>query len=84
MMRAYGLKKYGNFTTFFEEYFKKEELKKQFILNHKEDILDPYIDGKTYKKVSHILVKVADVTETTDENGNVIHTANPTEEESKK
>ena len=84
MMRASGLKKYGNITNFFEELFKKEKLKAQFLKNHTEDIINPYIDGNTYKKISHILIKVADVTETTDDNGNTIHTANPTEEESAK
>lgn len=84
LMRQNGLKKYGNITTYFETMFKKQELLRKFYLNHDEDILTPYIDGKTYKKISHILIKVSDVKEETDENGNTIHVANPTEEETKK
>lgn len=85
LMRVNGLKKYGNITSYYEEMIKKQELIKKYILNHKEDVLDPYIDGKTYKKVSHILVKVADVTENTDETtGVTTHTANPTNEENEK
>ena len=85
LMRTNGLKKYGNITTYYEEMIKKQELIKKYILNHEEDILKPYIDGKTYKKISHILIKVADVTESTDEStGITTHIANPTDEENKK
>ena len=85
LMRSNGLKKYGNITAYYEEMIKKQELMKKYILNHEEDILKPYIEGKTYKKISHILVKVADVTESTDETtGTTTHTANPTAEESTK
>lgn len=43
-----------------------------------------YIESSTPKKIYHILVKVADVSETTDDDGNTVKTANMTEEEQAK
>lgn len=84
LMRSNGLKKYANITAYFEESLKKQELIKKYFKDHDEDILTPYLEGKTYKKVSHILVTVADVSQSTDDSGNTTYTANPTEEESAK
>ena len=84
LMRANGLKKYGNLTTYFEKEFKGQELIKKYMTDHYEDVVKPYIEENKIKGISHILIKVADVEEITDENGNVTHIAHPTEEEEKK
>lgn len=84
LMRANGLKKYGNITTFYEEMIRKQELEKKFLLDHDEDLIVPYIENNQdskLKKVSHILIKVADITQDTATDGNSSLTPNPTEEE---
>lgn len=49
------------------------------------DTYAPYaIEGLKPKKVSHILVKVANVEQTTDESGNTMYTAKPTADEKAK
>ena len=84
LMRSNGLKKYGNLTTYFEYRFKEQELIKEYMTNHYEDIVKPYVEENKIKGISHILIKVADVEETTDDQGNTIHIAHPTDEEQKK
>lgn len=84
LMRSNGLMKYGNLTTYFEYRFKEQELIKEYMTNHYEDVVKPYVEENKVKGISHILIKVADVEETTDEQGNTIHVAHPTEEEEKK
>ena len=84
LMRSNGLMKYGNLTTYFEYRFKEQELIKEYMTNHYEDVVKPYVEENKIKGVSHILIKVADVEETTDDQGNTIHVAYPTEEEEKK
>ena len=84
IMRQNGLKKYGNITTYYEKLIKKQELLKKYYLNHSEELLVPFLEENTYKKISHILIKVADVAENTDDAGNTTHVANPTEEETNK
>lgn len=44
---------------------------------------DEFVEEESPRVVSHILIKIADITEST-ENGTTTYTANPTEEESKK
>ena len=84
LMRTNGLKRYGNITSFYEKEYRNQMLIRQYLKNHKDDVVATYLEENPIKKISHILVKVADVTETTDESGNTIHTANPTEEETEK
>lgn len=80
-----------------EGYSTLDDLQKLYIFSMKESVFqgnyytahaDEYVQGAidAYqpKKLYHILVKVADVTESTDADGNTVHTANPTEEESAK
>lgn len=62
---------------------KSQELSKRYFTEHQAEYVDPYME-ESPKSISHILIKVADVTEETDEEGNVTHTANPTEEETNK
>ena len=58
----------------------------EFIANYYTDHYDEYVkdvvDSENPRIISHILVKVADVEEVTDEEGNTIHIAHPTDEES--
>lgn len=87
LMRANGLKKYGNITEFYEEMIRKQELENKFLLDHDEDIITPYINNNPdtkLKKVSHILVTVADVAQDTATDGTTTYTPNPTEEEMNK
>lgn len=51
---------------------------------HKDDVVANYVSENDPRKICHILIKVADVKEETDANGETIHTANPTEEEKAK
>ena len=52
--------------------------------NHVDDVVTPYIEENDPRLIYHILVKVADITKDTDENGNTVYTANPTVEETNK
>lgn len=84
LMRANGLKKYGNITSFYEEMIRIQELERKFLIDHDEDIVTPYIDNNPdtkLKKVSHILIKVADVVQDTASDGTTTLKPNPTEEE---
>lgn len=70
-------------TQYFIDIEKTNKLMKDYILEHNEYI-DPYIEKNDPRVIYHILVKIADITSETDENGNEIYTANPTEEEKEK
>ena len=63
---------------------KQQEVIKQYLLDNYDVEVEPKLADINPRKISHILIKVADVTESTDENGNTIHTANPTAEEQAK
>ncbi len=63
---------------------KSLQLRTDYLKEHTEDILNPFIEENHPKLISHILIKVADVSETTDDDGNVTYTANPTDEEKQK
>lgn len=63
---------------------KSNDLAMAYLEAHQDELSKAYYDENEPKLVSHILIKVADVTETEDENGNKIHTANPTAEEKAK
>ena len=84
LMRTNGLKRYGNITKYFEDVYRNQELIEVYMKNHENDTVADYLAATPVHKISHILIKVADVTEETDENGNVTHTANPTAEENEK
>lgn len=84
LMRTNGLKRYGNITKYFEKEYRNQMLIRQYLKDHLEDVVKDYLEETPVKKISHILVKVADVSETQDTDGNTIHFANPTEEETEK
>lgn len=60
---------------------KLQNLLTDIYVNNADTYTQPIIDKEQPRFVSHILISVEDVTETTDENGNVTHTCNPTEQE---
>lgn len=51
---------------------------------HFEDLVKPVIEKENPRNISHILVKVANVDKSTDDQGNEVIKLNPTEEETKK
>lgn len=67
-----------------ESYFKNLQLIRDFYTEHYDEYVPSFLTDSNYKVVSHILVKVANVTETTDADGNTAHTANPSAEEQAK
>ena len=83
-IRYYGFDGIKELHDFFIMQLKTRELAKQNILAHEEDILVPWYENNHPRLVSHILVKVADITKTENEDGTYTLTANPTEEETAK
>lgn len=62
---------------------KRDLLVSDYLKAH-EDIVKNFYDENKGKLSYHILVKVADITTSTDENGKTVYTANPTDEEKQK
>jgi len=65
-------------------YIKQNQLLTDYFTENYDELVKQTVDETNPRVIFHILVKVADVTEETDENGNVSHTANPTEDEQAK
>ncbi len=63
---------------------KQGEFISDYYTAHYDEYVKDVAEAEDPRIISHILVKLADVEETTDEDGNTIHIAHPTEEESKK
>lgn len=63
---------------------KSMQLREDYLREHMDDIVTPYVEENHPKTISHILIRVADVTETKNEDGTVTYTANPTDEEQAK
>ena len=63
---------------------KQDLLIKDYLKEHFDEYVPAYQEQYNGRIIYHILVKVADVTTSTDEDGNTIYTPNPTEEEAKK
>ena len=62
---------------------KSMKLRSDYLLEHEDDILTPFVEANHPKQISHILITVEDITsETTD--GVTTYTANPTDEEQAK
>ncbi len=61
-------------TTFYSDFFR----------NHYETYVPKVVESLKPRKVYHILVKVSDISETTDEDGNTVKTATMTAEEQEK
>lgn len=71
-------------TNYYIDSQKRDLLIGDYLKAHADETIVPYQEENNGRVIYHILVKVADITSTTDEEGNVTYTANPTEEESKK
>ena len=63
---------------------KQELMIADYYKEHLDDIVKPYIQENDPRIIRHILIKIADVEEITDEEGNVTHVAHPTDEEQAK
>jgi len=63
---------------------KQEKMVVEFLSNNYDEYCADYVAENSPVALYHILVKVADVEEVTDANGNVSHVAHPTEEEQAK
>lgn len=79
---------YVNGTQDLNNYFidtqKSELLVKDYLKQHEDDILTPFIEENDPRVIYHILVKVADIETITNDDGTESYKANPTEEETKK
>ncbi len=71
-----------------DEYFlyaqKSQMLRADYLKAHYDEYVAPYVEENNPKIISHILIKVADITEEENEDGETVYTANPTEEEKAK
>ncbi|MDO4198611.1 MAG: peptidylprolyl isomerase [Erysipelotrichaceae bacterium] len=68
-------------TQYYIDSEKQSMLQNEYALAHADEYITPDL-GTNGRVIYHILVSVADVTEVTDDDGNVVsYTANPTEEE---
>ncbi|GEM_PF-1515975 len=74
----------SDLTTYYITYQKNLKMLREYYTEHYEEYAPSYIEENNQKAIYHILVKVADVTESTDESGNTVHTANPTDDEKAK
>ena len=83
-LRSMGFNGIDDLANYYIYLQKNMELSKQYFIAHQAEYVDPYITEKEPKSISHILVKVADVQKTTNEDGTTTLTANPTEEEQAK
>ncbi len=63
---------------------KETQFVSDYYTAHYDEYVKDVVEEQNARKIYHILVKVADVEETTDEEGNTVHVAHPTEEESSK
>ena len=85
-----SLKSYGysggidDLTAYFLDQSKVTQLLSDWLIAHYDEYVAPVVETSNPKKISQILIKVADVTETENADGTTTHTANPTEDEQKK
>lgn len=63
---------------------KEQLLISDYFKANQDKYVKPYIEENDPRIIYHILVMVSDITSSTDENGNEVYTANPTEEETAK
>lgn len=84
MLKSYGYKGTEDLTNYFLDQGKLTTLISDYLTAHYDEYVTPVVEEISPKKIYHILVKVSDVEEVTDENGVTTHIAHPTEEESAK
>ena len=84
-LKSYGYAGgYDDLAQYCLDIVKADALYKEFYSNNYDTYVKQVVEAKHPKKVYHILVKVADVQEVTDEAGNTIKVANMTAEEEAK
>ena len=83
-LKQYGYTKIDDLSTFYLNQLKESEFISNYFEDNYDSIVKPLVDENNPRLISHILVKVADVEEITDEDGNVTHVAHPTDEEQAK
>lgn len=74
----------GDLNNYYIDSQKRDLLITDYIKAHSSEILDPFMENYTPRVIYHILVKVADISSETDDDGNTTYTANPTQEETDK
>ncbi len=74
----------NDITQYYIDGQKQNLMCKEFLDANWDKEAKPYVDENEPRIIYHILVTVKEKTESTDEEGNVVYTAKPTEEETKK
>lgn len=69
---------------YYLDILKEELLYRDYLKANETKLFTPYVEKESPRLIKQILVKVADVTSATDENGETVYTANPTAEEKAK
>lgn len=80
-VKQMGYNSISDLTNIYIDQLKEDEFVKNFLAENESTYVTPLVNENNIKKISHILIMVDDVTEETDEAGNIIHVAHPTEEE---
>ena len=83
-LRQYGYEGSDDLSTYCIDMLKQQEVIKEYLYNNYETVVEPKLAELNPRKISHILIKVADVEEVTNEDGTVTHVAHPTDEEQAK
>ena len=83
-MNALGFDGIEGLDDYFLFILKSQQLRTDYLKAHEEDIVKPFMEKNDPKYISHILVRVADVKKTTNEDGTYTLEANPTAEETAK
>lgn len=83
-MKQAGYKGVDDLTAYCLGSLKYEQFMNDVYTNNYDDYIKPVIDAEKPRYIQHILISVADVSEETDDDGNVTHTCNPTDEEKQK
>lgn len=83
-LRQYGYEGSDDLSTYCIDMLKQQEVIKEYLYNNYETEVEPKLAELNPRKISHILIKVADVEEVTNEDGSTTHVAHPSDEEQAK
>ena len=83
-LRQYGYEGSDDLSTYCIDMLKQQEVIKEYLYNNYETEVEPKLAELNPRKISHILIKVADVEEVTNEDGTKTHVAHPSDEEQAK
>ena len=83
-LRQYGYEGSDDLSTYCIDMLKQQEVIKEYLYNNYETEVEPKLAELNPRKISHILIKVADVEEVTNEDGTKTHVAYPSDEEQAK